>query len=47
MDQLFIPADGARPISEVPTAQMTAYWSKTSVWHRLKEHLASEAQKKN
>lgn len=45
MDQLFIPAGCTVPISEMSTDQMIAYWSKTSVWQKLKEYLASKLRK--
>lgn len=46
MEQIFIPVDCMAPISEMSAEQMTAYWTKISVWHKLKEHLANRAQQK-
>jgi XTP/dITP diphosphohydrolase len=47
MDQIFIPAAGTIPVSEMSAEQMTAHWSKISIWHKLKEHLLSQAQTEN
>ena len=41
MDQLFIPSDCMVPISEMSAEQRLAFWTRTSVWHKLKKHLAA------
>ena len=39
IDQLFIPEGYTVPISEIPPAEMVAYWSNATIWHELMRYL--------
>ena len=44
INQILIPEGFSKPISEIPSDQMVAYWSTAAIWQELKLHIENHAK---